>query len=642
MAETIRILYIDDNPMDRALVRDALEKEQRGFVLTEAKSKLEFEKLINSGTFDLVLTDFNILGFEGLQVLEKVKSITPGIPVIIVTGTGSEEVAVEAMKQGASDYIIKTSSHLSKLPITILAILESRRIIENGKIAEENLTKERKLLRTLIDNLPYLIYVKDIDCRKVIANLADVKNIGFIKEEVVLGKTDLDLFPEEIGRRGYLDDKKVISSGKPIYEVEEDFVNSNGDRKWILTTKVPLVDKNGRITGLVGIGHDITTRRKNEEELIMARDKAEESDRLKTAFLHNISHEIRTPMNAIFGFSTILDEPDIDVPTRKSYLDIIVQSCNHLLSIVTDIVEMSNIEANIVKIEKKEINVNSTLNSICDQFLLKADEKKIKLTCISGLSDSDASVLTDNTKLTQILSNLINNAIKFTDNGYIKTECVKKDGFLEFSVTDTGIGIPKKSQKRIFDRFYKVQNDVSRIYEGTGLGLSISKSYIDILGGKIWLDSDTGKGSTFYFTIPYEKLIPVGAKSSEVKKVEKQEISIKKTILIAEDDETNFRLLKIYLSKANVEILWARNGEEAVEKCLPGVQIDLILMDIKMPGMDGYTATRIILESRPEIPVIAQTAYGDINNLANECGCVGIIFKPYNRQQLLSVIKNFL
>ena len=205
------------------------------------------------------------------------------------------------------------------------------------------------MLRTLIDNLPDPIFVVDKECRKVIANKADVENIGLTSESEVLGKTDIDLFPGKIGKRGHADDIKIITSGKPIFNREEEFLNKKGVKRWLLTTKIPLHDKDGKITGLVGIGHDITERKKNEEELIRAKEKAEESDKLKTAFLHNISHEIRTPMNAIVGFSALLGEPDLDRDTQKSYIEIIMQSSNHLLSIITDIVDISNIEANLDK-----------------------------------------------------------------------------------------------------------------------------------------------------------------------------------------------------------------------------------------------------------------------------------------------------
>ena len=634
------------------------------------------------------------------------------------------------------------------------------RDITERKRAEQTIIYEHKILRTLIDNIPDVIYIKDIDCRKVIANTADVRNIGFKEETEVLGKTDIELFPGPIGERGYTDDKKLINSGEAIIEREEDFLGKNGERCWLQTTKIPLRDKDGKITGLVGIGRDITKRKRaeeelkqsylfsesllktipfgmdivdekgtvlfqsdnfkklfgeeaigkkcweiyrddkkqcsecplikgitigeteayeshgvldnrifeishtgmmyqgkktmleifqditdrkqSEEELINAKEKAEEGDRLKTAFLNNISHEIRTPMNAIVGFCALLGEPDLNEQSRMDYIEVIIQSSNHLLAIISDIVDISNIEANIVKIAKNGININSTFKSLYDQFLPKVSEKKIQLICESDIPDSDALIVTDNTKLKQILINLINNAIKFTDKGYVKVGCVLRDKFLEFCVSDTGIGIGEEYYQRIFDRFYQVQLSISRLYEGTGLGLAISKANVELMGGKIWLTSEPGKGSTFFFSIPYEKQAVETLAVNEKRVPEDFVFPQKKTILVAEDIDSNFKLVRFFLSNANTEIIRAANGKEAVQKFQSNKNIDLILMDIKMPVMDGYTAVKLIRETNNTIPIIAQTAYAEDKEKAIDSGCSGFISKPFDKKSLLKVIHEFI
>ena len=634
------------------------------------------------------------------------------------------------------------------------------RDITERKRAEQTIIYEHKILRTLIDNIPDVIYIKDIDCRKVIANTADVRNIGFKEETEVLGKTDIELFPGPIGERGYTDDKKLINSGEAIIEREEDFLGKNGERCWLQTTKIPLRDKDGKITGLVGIGRDITKRKRaeeeliqsylfsesllktipfgmdivdekgtvlfqsdnfkklfgeeaigkkcweiyrddkkqcsecplikgitigeteayeshgvldnrifeishtgmmyqgkktmleifqditdrkqSEEELINAKEKAEEGDRLKTAFLNNISHEIRTPMNAIVGFCALLGEPDLNEQSRMDYIEVIIQSSNHLLAIISDIVDISNIEANIVKIAKNGININSTFKSLYDQFLPKVSEKKIQLICESDVPDSDALIIADNTKLKQILINLINNAIKFTDKGYVKVGCVLRDKFLEFCVSDTGIGIGEEYYQRIFDRFYQVQLSISRLYEGTGLGLAISKANVELMGGKIWLTSEPGKGSTFFFSIPYEKQAVETLAVNEKRVPEDFVFPEKKTILVAEDIDSNFKLVRFFLSNANTEIIRAANGKEAVQKFQSNKNIDLILMDIKMPVMDGYTAVKLIRETNNTIPIIAQTAYAEDKEKAIDSGCSGFISKPFDKKSLLKVIHEFI
>jgi len=516
------------------------------------------------------------------------------------------------------------------------------RDITARKKAEEAIDQERRMLRTLIDNLPDPIYVLDKECRKVIANKADVENIGCANETEVLGKTDIELFPGKIGERGYNDNRKIIKTGKPIFDLEEEFISGKGVKRWLQTTKIPLLDKDGNISGLVGIGHDITERKQIIEELIRAKEKAEESDKLKTAFLHNISHEIRTPMNAIVGFSALLGEPDIDDLARKSYIEVIMQSSNHLLSIITDIVDISNIEANLVKTYKNDINVNNSLKSLCNQFMPKASEKKINLICETGLEDSDALIVTDSTKLNQILSNLVSNALKFTNSGQVKIWYRLKDNFLEFCVSDSGIGISPEHHARIFDRFYQIQNGMERLYEGTGLGLAISKAYVEHLGGKIWLLSEQEKGTSFFFTIPYEKQVEKAIPAEEKKAPDGFVFPVKKVILVAEDVESNYKLIKYFLSGSNAEVLHAYNGKEAVEKCLSTSNIDLILMDIKMPVMDGYTAVKLIREKNTAIPIIAQTAYADDREKAIECGCSGFISKPFDRKGLFKVLSEFI
>jgi CheY-like chemotaxis protein/nitrogen-specific signal transduction histidine kinase len=393
---------------------------------------------------------------------------------------------------------------------------------------------------------------------------------------------------------------------------------------------------------MLEIFQDITERKENEEELIRAKEKAEESDKLKTAFLHNISHEIRTPMNAIVGFSALLSEPDILKSSRESYIEVIMQSSNHLLSIITDIVDISNIEANLIRLEKNEININNALRSLCRQFNPKANERKIILSFEPGLPDIDATLMTDSTKLTQILSNLLSNAIKFTDSGYVKVSYQLKDNFIEFYVSDTGIGISSEHYDRIFDRFYQIQSSVTRLYEGTGLGLAISKAYVEHMGGKIWLNSESGKGSVFSFTLPYIKAIAKSDLAVERKIPSGFIFPEKKVILVAEDIDSNFKLIKYFLADSNVELLHARNGKEAVEKCFSNGKIDLILMDIKMPVMDGYSAVRLIREKNIDIPIVAQTAYADDMDKALECGCSGFISKPFDRKGLFKILTDFI
>lgn len=260
----------------------------------------------------------------------------------------------------------------------------------------------------------------------------------------------------------------------------------------------------GTSVGRVWSFRDITKRKQAETDLIAAKEKAEESDRLKTAFLHNVSHEIRTPMNAIIGFSTLLNEPDLTEEERHQYIDIIFQSGSQLLSIINDIVDIANVESGQAKVNLTEFDLNSALRSLNEQFIIIGKGNNVSITLKTTLTDLDSIIIVDQTKLIQILSNLINNAIKFTKSGHVDFGYVLKANFLEFHIKDTGIGIPKEYHSRIFDRFFQVDSAVSRQYSGTGLGLSICKGYVELMGGTIAVESESGKGTLFVFTIPYK------------------------------------------------------------------------------------------------------------------------------------------
>jgi CheY-like chemotaxis protein len=274
--------------------------------------------------------------------------------------------------------------------------------------------------------------------------------------------------------------------------------------------------------------------------------------------------------------------------------------------------------------------------------LPKAVEKNVKLEWKSELSGPDALIFADRTKLIQILSNLLNNALKFTIAGSIKARCKKTDDYLEFSISDTGIGIAPENYEKIFDRFYQVQNTISKFYEGTGLGLSISKAYVELMGGKIWLTSEQGKGTIFFFTLPFERQFCEHAPVIKKTVNESFIFPIKKTILVAEDVDSNFKLISYFLSSANTRLLKASNGKEAVELALSEKNIDLILMDIKMPEMDGYTAVKLIREANVNVPIIIQTAYDDEMEKAIKIGCNGFISKPFDRRTLLKVISEYI
>jgi PAS domain S-box-containing protein len=382
--------------------------------------------------------------------------------------------------------------------------------------------------------------------------------------------------------------------------------------------------------------------RKINEELNEAKLNAEESYRLKSAFLANMSHEIRTPMNGIIGFSELLKDPQLAKDRRLYYASIVIDSSKQLLAIVNDILDISRIETGKVSLVYEDVIINDLINILFAFFEPQTGSKAIKLLSYIPLDNSQSTIRTDRTRLRQVLTNLLNNALKFTHEGHIKFGYKKIDGYLEFFVEDTGIGITKDMHEKVFEPFRQAELDVSNRYGGTGLGLSISSKLIELLGGKIWLKSQLGKGSVFYFTIPYD------SSSSGTKIEEKQyNVIINKylgmLVLIVEDDEINFLFLETVLSKNKIKLLRARNGLEAVEMCLTNPDIKLVLMDIKMPFMNGYEATRRIKQHNPDLPVIAQTAYAmyEDRSKAMEAGCDGYIAKPIKKAELLKLIDSY-
>ncbi|MBV5314575.1 MAG: response regulator [Prolixibacteraceae bacterium] len=381
-------------------------------------------------------------------------------------------------------------------------------------------------------------------------------------------------------------------------------------------------------------------------ELQRAKERAEESDRLKSAFLANMSHEIRTPMNGILGFAEILKEPDLTSDQQQEYLSIIEKSGARMLNIINDIVDISKIEAGLVKLDIRESNINEQIKYIFTFFKPEVEAKGMMLSYRNSLPTEESIVYTDREKTYAILTNLVKNAIKYSHKGAIEFGYLKKGDFLEFYVKDDGIGIAKDRQEAIFERF--VQADIADLQarQGAGLGLSISKAYIEMLGGRLWVESELGNGSTFYFSLPYnigpEKIAIQKDRAENSENVIPSEV-LRLKVLIAEDDEASERLLGIEVKKLSKEIIRVRTGFEAVVAFRNNPDIDLILMDIQMPGMDGYEATRQIRQMNKEVVIIAQTAFGlsGDREKAIEAGCNDYIAKPIKNAELRRLIEKY-
>jgi PAS domain S-box-containing protein len=377
------------------------------------------------------------------------------------------------------------------------------RDITERKFAEETLRESEERFRKIFEESPMSIVMTGKDMGIIRVNSAFTKMTGY-REEELRTKSLRDFTHPDYIPQDDVSLLRLIAEEIPVYHTENKYIRKDGSIIWGSTTISIIRNNNDEVQYFLAMIEDITIRKISEAELIAAKEKAEESDRLKTAFLHNVSHEIRTPMNAIIGFSALLSEPDTTEADKRQFIDIIFQSGSQLLSIINDIVDIANIESGQVKINIKEMNLNLSLRNLDEQFSYKEKSDVISINLHTGLNDDKAMIMTDSTKLIQILSNLINNATKFTKEGRIDFGYKLKDGFLEFFVKDTGIGIPPEHHGKIFERFFQVDNMMSRKFGGTGLGLSICKAYVELLGGSIWLISRPGEGTEFRFTLPYK------------------------------------------------------------------------------------------------------------------------------------------
>jgi len=433
---------------------------------------------------------------------------------------------------------------------------------------------------------------------------------------------------------------ETINTGKQ-WSGEYTNKKKNGDTYWEKVSISPILNKNGEITHFMSVSEDITEKKKMIDDLIIAKEKAEESDRLKSAFLANMSHEVRTPMNGIMGFTELLKEPKLTGKEKDEYIKIIQKSGQRMLNTINDLIEISKIESGSLEVKLSTVKINEQLEYIYQFFKPETKAKGLVFSCYTALSDEEAVVDTDQEKLNGVLMNLIKNAIKYTSSGEIEFGYRLAGKNLEFFVNDTGIGIEKQHRKMVFERFSQADISLSKPYEGAGLGLSIAKAYTEIMGGEIGFNSDPGKGSQFFFTIPFVQNDTQTTKTEPVKNQPYGDDILKKlTILVAEDDTTGQIFISELLKGKCKKIFIAENGKEAVQLFSENSEIDLVLMDIKMPVMDGYEATAKIKEINPDTVVIAQTAYalsGDKEKIM-EAGCDDYLPKPFPGKRLTELV----
>lgn len=536
-------------------------------------------------------------------------------------------------KNGRYKWIQFTGASLLDDP-DIEGVLGNYHDITERRITEEAIKESESRFKGLFQNLTsssslYKVVRdregKPIDYRFIAVNPAYEKGIGLSQGELV-GKGLLEVFPDT--ETVWLDTlEKVCETGEAI-QLEN--YSQAVDRYFELIVYRPQINE------IAMIGSDITDRKRNELELIKAKEMAEEGDRLKSAFLQNMSHEIRTPLNAICGFSNLLLKPDLEYKQVEKFVSVINNSSDQLLSIVNDILTISSLETKQEKVVRIDFNVNELLAELNDIFKHQIKTEGVTIHVENGFDDERSIIVTDKTKLTQILTNLISNAIKFTCSGSIVFGYQHEGEFLKFYVKDSGIGIHPKKHKSIFERFSQADKSITTKYGGSGLGLAISKGFAELLGGKIWVESEDGEGATFLFTIPYKG----GIQNQFTNDLDRKLTNKGATILVAEDEELNLLFIKELFNTTNYQLICVSDGQEAVDTFNNRTDIDIVLMDIKMPNMDGYTAAGLIRKINPNIPIIAQTAYALENEVKKfEKVFDGYITKPIKADTLMEVIR---
>ncbi len=531
---------------------------------------------------------------------------------------------------------IEGSSNETLCKTAITDLTERRR-------AEEELEQERNLLRTLVDNLPDCVYIKDEQSRFVVANQATAQIMGVATPDELLGKTDFDFYASQVAAEYRADEEEILRSGKPLLSKHEPHVY-HGQKRTILTTKVPLKDRQGKAIGLVGISRDITEREQDEQSSRRAQYEAKKASQEQRWFLTHVGHDLRTPLSAILGAVELSLERATD-PTVSDLLKMAKESADLLLARLNDVLDCARIQLGKMGLLPAPISLHRMLDQLCQALRSRATQKGLSFSCTIAPEVPDA-VLCDQTRLRQILLNLAENGMIFTERGEValgvRVESQRAEEVcLEFAVRDTGIGIPHRDLKRIFKPFAEADAASPRRLGGTGLGLTICQSLVTLMGGRIWVESEPGKGSTFYFTARLPKTKEPPAEPQSGPEVAAPTGSLR--VLLVEDSLANQRLAAFILTGRGHAVEVAGSGRQAIRMAQENLY-DVILMDISLPGMDGLQTTAAIRareNAGRRVAIIAMTGYASPGD-REQClhaGMDGYLAKPFDAREMIALVE---
>lgn len=612
-------------------------KYQPDGTLSEKKAKMYIDQVYKDGS----------VSFYWQHITKHKKKLETRISLNKVIVEGKQQII--AVVQDLSELFkyqnkLKTKSkELVEQNKEILFLNEELSETNNRlKIINNQIEQSEKKFRAAFKSSLDAISISQLNDGKYIeVNEGFFNTTGFAESDV-LNRTskEINLWVDSKDRDRLVE---ILAQEGKVQNLEMKYRKKDGT---IITglTSANVIEING-VEYVLGITRDITQRKKYEVQLKEARKKAEESDMLKSAFLANMSHEIRTPMNAILGFSQLLKEKELEREKQNKFLDIIVSRSKNLLQIINDIIDISKIEANQLKIENREFSLKKTFYEIYTFFeaeLYTIGKTDLKLEFSSEFNEYTSNIKSDEVRLKQIITNLISNSIKFTNKGKIEFGYSVKGNNLEFFVRDTGVGIPKEAQKYVFERFRQADDSSTREFGGTGLGLAICVQLVEKLGGKIWFTSEVNKGSVFYFTIPFQPTKTMIVEN-ETKALGLIDLTGKKVLLV-EDDLISMTYLEELLAGTNATIIKATDGNIAVSKFKENLDIDIILMDVYLPTMSGNEATREIKTINPNVPVIMQSAYAMPSDKKEsfKYGCDDYVTKPIDNRVLMYTIKKHL